>query len=450
MLRSTRIVLLLLIVAASAAIIPLMHFATVLEREPQARSQQARMLPASLRSLHHRKVPCCDIYSLDESTALATATFAPDYGDASCRPAPRNPPASDGFDEALARALDGTAPTCDASPSATTTTTPPFFPWEFGFGSMMHSFVKVAWDAMDRNVPLVVRDRLLFYQNRSRCEAMSLWCFFAPVGDCPPPPPYDVNEITAFRDGVMRNYSGRDGPGPASQAAATARLGLGPRLARLLSVGRTIHRLLRPSGRIEAMARAAAAEAGWDFGQETRVLGLHVRHGDACSRRERRLKKRSCDPLSAYMPQVYALAARYGIRHVFLATDSPDVVAEALRDYSHNLTWHYLRNPQRRGVRKRKIETQLQRGEIDGFLEGAYYLVDALLLAQTDVLVGKFTSNLLRIALELQVGRDRCVRPFASLDGSEWCFDFTPFPEDDKYKFAGRVLMKGQVERFSC
>ena len=150
------------------------------------------------------------------------------------------------------------------------------------------------------------------------------------------------------------------------------------------------------------------------------------------------------------MPQVHALAARYGIRHVFLATDSPDVVAEALRDYSHNLTWHYQRNPQRRGVRKRKIETQLQRGEIDGFLEGAYYLVDALLLAQTDVLVGKFTSNLLRIALELQVGRGRCVRPFASLDGSEWCFDFTPFPEDDKYKFAGRVMMKGKVERFSC
>ena len=126
----------------------------------------------------------------------------------------------------------------------------------------------------------------------------------------------------------------------------------------------------------------------------------------------------------------------------YLATDAPDVLRAALRDYGDRYTWFYLHgNPQRKGLATR-IEKQLKRGGLDGFLEGANFLIDVLLLAETDVFVGKFTSNLDRLVHALQVGRDGCVRPFASLD-APWCFDFGGM--------AGRVRRAGEEEvRFKC
>ena len=68
--------------------------------------------------------------------------------------------------------------------------------------------------------------------------------------------------------------------------------------------------------------------------------------------------------------------------------------------------------------------------------------MDTLLLAEADVFVGKFTSNLDRLVHALQVGRSGCVRPFVSLD-APWCFDFGGM--------AGRVREEGQKEvRFKC
>ena len=55
------------------------------------------------------------------------------------------------------------------------------------------------------------------------------------------------------------------------------------------------------------------------------------------------------------------------------------------------------------------------------------FMLDAYLLAHTDGLVGKFTSNLDRLAFELMTARatpgGTCVKPFLSID-SPWCSDF--------------------------
>ena len=55
------------------------------------------------------------------------------------------------------------------------------------------------------------------------------------------------------------------------------------------------------------------------------------------------------------------------------------------------------------------------------------FMLDTYLLAHTDGLVGKFTSNLDRLAFELMTARatpgGTCVKPFISID-SPWCSDF--------------------------
>ena len=57
----------------------------------------------------------------------------------------------------------------------------------------------------------------------------------------------------------------------------------------------------------------------------------------------------------------------------------------------------------------------------DGSVLAQQSLVDAMLLADADILVGKFTSNLFRGAVELKAGRLGALPPFVSLDAA-WCF----------------------------
>ena len=62
-------------------------------------------------------------------------------------------------------------------------------------------------------------------------------------------------------------------------------------------------------------------------------------------------------------------------------------------------------------------------GAIDNFLEAEAVIVDILLLSEGDFFVGKFSSNIDRIAFSLIAARKQGVVPYVSLD-SPWCFDF--------------------------
>ena len=52
--------------------------------------------------------------------------------------------------------------------------------------------------------------------------------------------------------------------------------------------------------------------------------------------------------------------------------------------------------------------------------------LDAYLLSLCDVLIGKHTSNLFRVAYELRAARCDCAPPFVSLD-APWCYDWGVF-----------------------
>lgn len=57
-------------------------------------------------------------------------------------------------------------------------------------------------------------------------------------------------------------------------------------------------------------------------------------------------------------------------------------------------------------------------GRTDGFELGTNAMADMLLLSRTEVLIGKFTSNVFRAALEVRTGRDGTIKPYASLDAT--------------------------------
>jgi hypothetical protein len=78
-----------------------------------------------------------------------------------------------------------------------------------------------------------------------------------------------------------------------------------------------MRRLLRAAARESGLAEALAAPHP--------VIGVHVRHGDACLAAETARTARSCEPLSAYISAVQGYATALGARHIFLATDSDQV-----------------------------------------------------------------------------------------------------------------------------
>ena len=162
------------------------------------------------------------------------------------------------------------------------------------------------------------------------------------------------------------------------------------------------------------------------------VLGVHVRRGDTClkgGRDElRKHKGRVCDGLPAYVDRARRMISRYGYRAVYLATDDADVLANATAGDAFGVPVLVAN----RGVDRARLYGQgyynkvlRAMGDAAAADDAAALLDDVFLLAAADGFVGKFTSNVARLAFALGnawKGGD-CVAPFDSLDAT-WCADF--------------------------
>jgi hypothetical protein len=205
---------------------------------------------------------------------------------------------------------------------------------------------------------------------------------------------------------------------PHMRINASATMHTGQVLARAAALAR---RLLQPNVMLSERLRAERRRLSLD----RPYIGVHIRHGDSCSKDQRERKRRTCDSLHAYQPKIEALSRKYHINDVFLATDGGTAICNATRDYPH-LTWHYRDVEPPRGLLASSsvpldIDRLYFRGGQFPFEVGVSALIDVLLLSEATALVGKFTSNAFRASFELSVGRRQCLPPFASLD-APWCF----------------------------
>jgi len=202
--------------------------------------------------------------------------------------------------------------------------------------------------------------------------------------------------------------------------------------ARFAKIAATMAQLLRPSRRVRYLLAKAKSALGWTpDGQSSRppLIGLHVRDGDSCASFEQSKTHRTCGGLEEAMPWLRTLATKYGSTAVFLATDGAGVINETAR--YPEFQWLFLRNSMRFSAEPteahnpttQRMESRVAGGALDGESVAMQSLVDMLLLSETDVLVGKFTSNLFRAALEYRGGQLGGLPAFVSLDAT-WCFGF--------------------------
>lgn len=187
--------------------------------------------------------------------------------------------------------------------------------------------------------------------------------------------------------------------------------------------------LVRPNDETKRRLRHIQTTWGWERGK---VIGLHVRRGDTCLNVdvEREQKGRQCDPIDAYAAPARRIIERYGMTAVYVATDDEEIARDA-RERADELfgllpTRIWVLDHDRSLYARGYYNKVLKAASNDAKKRDARAIMDDLfLLADTDAFVGKFTSNIARIAFALsaaQKGGD-CVVPFHSLD-STWCADF--------------------------
>ena len=174
---------------------------------------------------------------------------------------------------------------------------------------------------------------------------------------------------------------------------------------------------------------------------EAPVIAMHVRRGDSCMRfaaqrgvgPHERVSGRPCYPLSLYASAARHMKERYNASVVVLATDSPEVAAEAKRDYGGEFTWLHLPVDHRklegqRGVNVGKaksghvfIEHRAAKGKLDKWDAVTSALADLQLLGQADMFVGSLNSQFGRLAWLLIYARAGALPPFASMDFGFCC-----------------------------
>ena len=156
------------------------------------------------------------------------------------------------------------------------------------------------------------------------------------------------------------------------------------------------------------------------------IVGLHVRHGDSCRPDEVIRAKRNCTPLSRYMEVVRAKFP--SARTIYLATDSSTVVrmSRSYKSYKFIMIPGVFRteHSSKSELWDAKIWRRMFWHQTDATERDVKVtLVDVKLLSMCDYFVGKFSSNLFRLAYSLSSADCDCIKPYVSLD-VPWCFDY--------------------------
>ena len=297
-----------------------------------------------------------------------------------------------------------------------------------GWLSVLHSIVKPAMHAVNSG-KLLLTPSAMSWTDGATCSSRSTACFFLPLSPC--------DNVTSVQRRAVRSTAEAVVVTAGSFVQELSERQQGDR-------GLVHHRgwfwlvaslqryIMRPSPALHRRLQEARVSTGLDavLARGEPVLGLHVRHGDSCSRNEANRTRRQCDPLADYMAAVERLASGLNVSTIYLATDSQEVLEETkaypqytFLYFAEARSFNQASNPSNRKwddiVRRNKLNASLSTNERLAWLT----TLDVMMLSRCSLFVGKHTSNFFRTAYELAAAECECAPPFVSLD-APWCFDW--------------------------
>lgn len=156
-------------------------------------------------------------------------------------------------------------------------------------------------------------------------------------------------------------------------------------------------------------------------------IAVQLRYGDSCIPGAFRKDSKVCDNVSSYVNATVRLAEHYQLSHVVIASDS----SRAKRKFAAALpTTLRIVTPvedtetlfgDELYASSTTIEHVLQRSASNASAAFESFLLDVYAMAACHAFVGKLTSHVARLALELMSARRGHLVPFISLD-APWCF----------------------------
>lgn len=170
--------------------------------------------------------------------------------------------------------------------------------------------------------------------------------------------------------------------------------------------------LLRPNDMTRRRVKERAR------GLKRPLLTMHVRRGDSCRSTQQEKKARRCSDFAEYWYHAGAMRERYGLRSLFVATDDHAIALEFRNASSVEFPIVVSVAP---GSEKLWDNILTQGNHTTTALD---IITDIAVLARGDAFVGKFTSNVDRIAYALLAARSNCLKPVVSLD-APWCHDWS-------------------------
>jgi len=148
------------------------------------------------------------------------------------------------------------------------------------------------------------------------------------------------------------------------------------------------------------------------------VLSIHIRLGDACTSSQKQSKVRTCEGFQHYLRIANKMRKRYGFKSLYVATDDARTARQAHR-LSGKDGWNKVVTGFDRNTAGYSDDA-LRRGDLNLLKMAEMTFIDIFLMARGDGFLGKFSSNLDRIAVGLMLGTRNCIPPIVSLD-SAWC-----------------------------
>jgi hypothetical protein len=186
------------------------------------------------------------------------------------------------------------------------------------------------------------------------------------------------------------------------------------------------------SPRQELVDEAARLRRAMAWPEGAPVLGLHIRRSDAASSEPEgpRRSNRASFAIARYLDEVDALCDTYGIRHVFLATESEQEIraAAALRprltfltiDHDRSLFPSIEQSPQ-------FIEEMTLRDPARAHALARTAILDLLMFRECGAFVGAFNSEFSVLAWLLCIAGQRRAIPYVSLSAPQQRWRFHPY-----------------------
>ena len=201
-----------------------------------------------------------------------------------------------------------------------------------GLGSWVHHMVGALTHTLAHNLTLVPRYPYDYFlhdgcptRSHSQMQVEDAGCYFEPVvsgvsGDL----------IWRESDRSMKLSHFWNSYLPPPSTAAT----FGPAAGIFWWTVKLVNYIMSPNRRLDSMIRRYKSMLGWPTRSEGRVLGVHIRHGDACASWRKGVMHHSelmpnafCLEFSAHvLPAIAAMVRAYNATHVFVATDDPAVL----------------------------------------------------------------------------------------------------------------------------